>query len=125
MFLADERAEFVFPPEFGVILEGIEAFRTGKLNLKTIRYWGDPLGCDFQFRKVAKRKSKKTTPLPQRYHGRVFLDNQEIIVVTETETDPRDFRSGVQHLSERHEHRIIRLQRKPIEILSLLYHIFR
>lgn len=112
VFLDAEKTQFVFPSEIGLFLEGIETLRTGKLKLKTIKHWGDPLGCDFQFRKVAKRRSRKTTPLPQRFHGRVYLEDQEIVVVTETETDPEDIPSGIVHLIESHEHQIIRLRRK-------------
>lgn len=111
-FLIAEKAEFAHSPEAGIILMGIETLITGKLNVKTIKYWGDSLGSDFQFRKVAKRKSRKITPLPQRFHCRVYLFDQEIVVVTETETDPKDPLSGFIHLSENPEHRIIRLWRK-------------
>ncbi len=124
-YLTNEKAEFVISPELGILLEGIAALSTGELNLNTISHWGDPLGSDFQFRIVAKRKSKKQSPFPQRFHGRVYLAEQEIVVVTETETDPRNIQSGLQHLSETTKHRIIRLKRKPVELLSVLYQFIR
>ncbi|MFQ5818771.1 MAG: hypothetical protein ACE5I5_02165 [Candidatus Heimdallarchaeota archaeon] len=111
-YLTDEQAEFMISTEAGVVVMGIQALLTGNINLNTMRYLGDPLGCNFQFRKVAKRASRIMTPLPQRFHGRVFLSDYKIVVVIETEIDPLDTLSGILHLSERTEHRIIRLHRK-------------
>ena len=113
-FLVYENVEIMIPPEWGSIIMGIQYILTKEINLNTMKYWGDPLGCNFQFRKVAKRKSRKNNPLPLRFHGRVYLDDQVIVVVTEIETDPKDIPSGITHLIESHEHRIIRFRRKVI-----------
>ena len=80
---------------------------------------GDPVESDFQFRKRARRTRKSTTYI-QRFHGRVYIFQDVIIIVTETETDPTDLESGLIHFAEGQnllpgfevEHRIIRLIRR-------------
>ena len=111
-FLNKNNAEIMFSPEWGLLFMGIGAYLTNEINLNDMKLWGDPLGCNYQFRKTARRESRSI--LPQRYHGRVYIDAHLIVVVieTETETDPQDVPSGIIHLLKNPEHRIIRLRRK-------------
>lgn len=112
-FLAEEKAKIALPPEWGAVLMGLEALFTGEVDLTTTKFWGEQQECDFQFCKSARRKSRKLTPLPLRLHGRVYIDENEIIVVTHTETDPREPVSWIFHLTEEvAEYHVIRLGRK-------------
>ena len=112
-FLAREKAKIMRSPELGGLIMGLELLLCQQIDVTDTRFWGEQLECDFQFYKTARRKSIKTTPLLQRLHGRVYLAEREIVVVTHTETDPREPVSWIFHLTEEGvEHRVIRLGRK-------------
>lgn len=122
-FLYTERCENVYDPVRGFNEIMKEYNLTGRLHLSNIRYIGEPLGCDFQFRKDARSREiiigEKAYIVPQRFHCRVYLNYPEIVVVSETEINPDNIGTGILHLLEtrgllkdisKPEHRIIRIQ---------------
>lgn len=112
-FLAHENCKIMLAPEWGGLLMGLELFLFQQIDLTNTKLWGEQQECDFQFRKTSRRKSIKTTPFPQRLHGRVYFAEREIVIVTHTETDPAGPFSWIQHLAEEvTEYHVIRLGRK-------------
>ncbi|OLS16667.1 MAG: hypothetical protein HeimC3_52510 [Candidatus Heimdallarchaeota archaeon LC_3] len=123
IFLLKEKAELMHSPEFIMPIAIIELLKNGTTN--SFKYIGEPNGCDFQFRKRA-RRSINTSLYPQRFHGRVYIyyPERQIVIVSENETDPTSISTGLFHLNEKYHHRIIRLKLKinlnvPIAMRSI------
>lgn len=121
-FLLKERIKLVYTPEsalIGAAIKGIINQEKTVNLLEVLPIMGETLGSNFQFRKKA-RRTKSSTSYPQRFHGRVYVFDNEIVIIIETETDPRDIESSLIHLAEGKgylpgfevEHRVIRLKRK-------------
>lgn len=79
--------------------------------------WGEPLECDFQVMKTT-RRTKKTSPYPQRYHCRVYISEEDFVIISERETNPQNVATKIVHVAEgkgffysKPEHRKIRVKR--------------
>jgi len=133
-FLYSEKCEGVYDLGKGVSEMMKEYYQTGRFPLSDIQYIGDSLESNFQFRKDARSREmvvgEKTDIYPQRFHCRVYLKDDTIVIVSETEIDPKDVKTGVAHLLEgqgelkRHpkpEHRIIRIQYRKKSWIQRLF----
>lgn len=133
-FLYNEMCDNVFDPVTGVN-EIIKVYnQTGRFSFSDMQYIGEPLGCDFQFRKDASSREmvmgEKKYLIPQRYHCRVYLEDDGITIVSEIEINPENVGAGILHVLEgrgllkdysKPEHRIIRIQYRKKSWIQRLF----
>lgn len=122
-FLYNEECEGVYDPLTGFNVMIQEYNTTKSFPWPKMQYIGESLESDFQFRKVARKRdmiiAEKVLNFPQRFHCRVYISENKYVVISETEIDPKNIKTGVAHLLEgkgllknhpKPEHRIVHIQ---------------